>query len=281
MIHYGLTLSSVGELGSAADMAHLARLAEESGWDGFFLEDYILFWNNDAWPNYDLWIALAAMAIHTKRITLGTMVTPLNRRRPWKLAREALTLDQLSQGRLVLGIGLGNKNDKDFVKFGEATNSKKLNESLAILTGLLSGEPFSFSGDYFQLGEVQFVPKSVQQPRIPIWIGGGYPLPGPTERAIQYDGSCMYHVPADQQWVDMSPDDIHNLRERVRMTRGNAAADAYTIAVGGRMRGENLDEERAHIRAIEQAGANWWVEHVEVDAAHIMREKVARGPVRI
>src|SRR5919205_337694 len=113
-------------LGAVADpqtLGEMARLAEDAGWDGIFLEDYIVYQGRQDIPTYDPWVALAAMAVRTGRIHLGTEVTPLARRRPWKVAREAVTLDHLSGGRLVLGVGIGIDFWGEFTSFaGEAAN---------------------------------------------------------------------------------------------------------------------------------------------------------------
>jgi hypothetical protein len=124
MMKYGLTMASAGVAGEAHTMGKLAHIAEESGWDGIFLEDYIIWQSHADVPTYDPWITLAAMAIRTQRIRLGTMVTPIARRRPWKLAQELMTLDHLSNGWMILGVGLGDTGesiltDSSFANFGE------------------------------------------------------------------------------------------------------------------------------------------------------------------
>ena len=139
-MRYGLEISAAGACGDARTLADLAHLAEEVGWDGVFLEDYIIHYDPlYAWT-YDPWVALAAMALRTERIRLGTMVTPIARRRPWKLARELVTLDHLSGGRMILGVGLGDGAEQSFTHFGEVTDPKRraglLDESLTILAGL-------------------------------------------------------------------------------------------------------------------------------------------------
>ncbi len=115
------------------------------------------------------------MAMRTERIRLGITVTPLSRRRPWKLAREAVTLDHLSNGHVIVGVGLGNGADADFAGLGEITDTKQraaiVDESLDVIAGLWSGQPFSYEGQHFHLRDVTFLPTPVQQPRIPIWVG--------------------------------------------------------------------------------------------------------------
>lgn len=281
-MRYGLSMASAGAYGDARTLGELAHLAEESGWDGIFLEDYIIHWGEDR-NTYDPWIALAAMALRTERITLGITVTPLSRRRPWKLAREALTLDHLSHGRFVLGVGIGNGSDTDFVGFGEVTATKQragmVDEALDVIAGLWSGESFSYQGQHYQIQDVTFLPKPVQQPRIPIWIGGGYPLPGPLERAARWDGSCMYKFTGGGPWQDMTPDDIRRLRAFVDERRG--AGTPFEITVGGRERGEDWEQDRAHIAAVAEAGATWWGEHIPPSDLDVMRAAIARGPLRV
>ena len=146
-MQYGLTLPNVGPCGNARTLTVLAQEAEAAGWDGLFVWDcvHVAYDDPALRPMCDPWIALAAMATRTERVRLGTMVTPLARRRPWKLARETVTLDHLSHGRLILPVGLGAaKDDAGFYKVGEAmdlkTRAKLLDESLDILTGLWSGQ---------------------------------------------------------------------------------------------------------------------------------------------
>lgn len=281
-MRYGLSLASAGAYGDARTLGKLAQLAEESGWDGVFLEDYIIHWCEDH-ITFDPWIALAAMALRTERITLGMTVTPLSRRRPWKLAREAMTLDHLSNGRFVLGIGIGNGNDTDFTGFGEVTDAKAragmVDEAIEVIVGLWSGERFSYHGKHYQIQDVTFLPKPAQQPRIPIWVGGGYPLKGPLERAARWDGACLYKFTDGGPFADLTPDEVRDLRAFVEARR--TAATPFEITVGGRERGEDWERDRAYIAAIAEAGATWWGEHIPPGEIDVMREAIARGPLRI
>src|SRR5512146_2163827 len=178
---YGFVLPG-GDARTAADMA---QAAEEAGWDGFFVWDPV--WGIDPW------VALAAAAEHTRRIRLGTMITPLSRQRPWTLAGQTAALDNLSGGRVILAVGLGAV-DTGFAEFGEETDRKKraelLDEGLEIVSGLWRGQPFSFEGRHYHVRPTQFFapPPPVQKPRIPIWVVGAWPRPKSMGRALRWDG---------------------------------------------------------------------------------------------
>src|ERR1051326_62872 len=181
-LRYGLELPVGGLFCDVGFLAELAYLAERAGWDGVFLEDYIVHHIADDAPTCDPWVALAAMAVTTTCIRLGTTVTALSRRRPWKLARETVSIDHLSGGRLTLGVGLGDSADAGFSRVSEIrdarTRARRLDEALDVLVGLWSGETFSYRGDHFQIDEVRFQPPPQQRPRIPIWVGGNWPNKG-------------------------------------------------------------------------------------------------------
>jgi alkanesulfonate monooxygenase SsuD/methylene tetrahydromethanopterin reductase-like flavin-dependent oxidoreductase (luciferase family) len=187
---YAVSLPNGGASAHPRKLAEFARLAEASGWEAVFLEDYIIWQGHNEVPTYDPWVALAAMAVATESIRLGTMVTPVARRRPWKLAREAVTLDHLSAGRLILGIGVGETDiDTSFSRFGETTDLRQraaeTDEALELLARLWSGKEVTHAGAFYQLKAVRLLPKPLQKPRIPIWIGGVWPLKGPIRRALR------------------------------------------------------------------------------------------------
>ena len=143
----------------------------------------------------DPWIALTAMAMVTNRIKLGPMIIPLPRRRPWKLARESVTLDRLSQGRLILGMGIGSDSFfKEYSTYGESQDDKlhgaMLDEGLDVLVRLWSGVRVNYTGQHYQLHDALFLPTPLQRPRIPIWIAGFWPMKKPFRRAAQWDGFC-------------------------------------------------------------------------------------------
>jgi Luciferase-like monooxygenase len=273
-VQYGLALPTGGECGDPRLLVELAERAEASGWDGVFLEDYVCYQGDPAIPTCDTWVALAAMAMRTSRVRLGVEVVALARRRPWKVAREAAGIDQLSEGRMILGVGVGDAGDPGFGRFGEVTNDRqraeRVDEGLEILGGLWTGEPFSFQGAHYAIDEVTFLPKPVQEPRIPIWIGGGYPNPRAIERSLRWDGSCMYR----REGGHLVADDVRDLRLR-------AGDREWTISVGGQVRRDDWDEEREQIAAVAAAGADWWVEWTPPASRDDLRAVVERGPLRV
>lgn len=200
---YGLDLSAVGPCGDPNTMAQLARLAEDSGWDGVFLEDF------------------------------GELTSPKDR-------------------------------------------ARALDESLDVLAALWSGEPVTYHGRFVTVDDVQLPARPVQRPRIPIWVGGCAALPGPRQRALRWDGSCLYGAPPPT-WTDLNDEDVRDLKQDAR----EAGKDDFVVAVGGRPRHEDLGAEQEYVTSLAVAGADWWSEYVPpespVDAA---RALIAAGPIR-
>jgi len=160
--------------GDITTVLELAVAAEEAVWDGVFIPDCISIQTStmSARPAFDPWALLGAMAARTQRVKLGTIITPVSRRRPWKLASEAVTVDHLSSGRLILAVGLGAaEDDAGFAKVGEAmalkTRAERLDEGLAIIDGLWRGTPFTFHGQHFQVEEMIMLPPPVQHALAP------------------------------------------------------------------------------------------------------------------
>ena len=281
---YAICVVAAGEVDIHA-LAELAGLAEGAGWDGFFIEDYITHWMAPDAPTLDPWIALSAAALPTRTIRLGLAVTPLSRRRPWQVARQAVTLDHISNGRLIFGAGLGGQDPMNFDRYGEVVDFKEragiLNEALEVIAGLWSGEWFSYSGAHFKIDNVRMQPTPLQQPRIPIWIGGGYPNPGALHRAARWDGSILYKESHGKGWTDMSPEDVRALKTYVEAHRPADATLPYEICVGGRARLADWEQDRAHIRSIAEAGATWWCEFIEPTTLEKTHKGVLNGPLRI
>ena len=274
---YGFVLPC-GDARTAADFAYDA---EQAGWDGFFVWEPV--WGIDAW------VALTAAAMRTERIRLGTDLTPLSRMRPWKLASETATLDNLSNGRVILAVGLGAV-DTGFGEFGEVTDRKTraelLDEGLDILNGLWRGQPFSYDGKHYQIKPTEFMlpPPPVQQPRIPIWTVGAWPRPKSMQRVLRCDGILPCVIGDDRQMRDVTPDDIRAIKAFVEANR--AEPGPFDIVMEGETPGDNADQAAAIAGKWADAGATWWVETRwelprDAEGLKLVRERVLQGPPRV
>ncbi|HEY1642629.1 MAG TPA: LLM class flavin-dependent oxidoreductase [Streptosporangiaceae bacterium] len=250
-----------------AGLIELGVAAEQAGFDGFFLWDHIVFSNTgDGPPLADPWLVLAVIASRTSRIRLGTMITPVPRRRPWQLARETTTLDRLSGGRLTLGVGIGSPAYGDFGIFHEPQGAREradlLDEGLAVMAGLWTGERFSYAGQHYQLDPVRFSPTPVQRPRIPVWVGGVLPNTRPVDRAARWDGMVPIRF-AGGALETVSPGDIADCRARISAARPQrdqgSAADPYDLVVWAEVAGDPAVVPEI-ARPYQEAGATWWIE---------------------
>ena len=278
---YGINLPNFGWFGDIDTLVEIAVEAEDAGWDGFTIWDHVLVFKQEdmVLPFVDPWIALAAIACNTSKMKLSPIVTPLPRRRPWKVAREALTLDHLSKGRLILGVGIGAPPDVEFEYFGEESDAKtraqRLDESLDIITGLWTGKPFSYNGEHYHLNEMTFLPKPKQTPRIPIWVGGGIPHKTPFRRAARYDGV----VPVHSRWPEpVLPEDLDDVLEIVSSERGNL--DNYDIVICGETTGVDSQKDLEILAPWQERGVTWWLEDINGMRAEIdiLRERIRDGP---
>jgi alkanesulfonate monooxygenase SsuD/methylene tetrahydromethanopterin reductase-like flavin-dependent oxidoreductase (luciferase family) len=257
---YAIVTPNYGEYGYARVLADLAQRAEANGWDGFFTWDHINATFAEPEPMVDAWVALSAMAMATERIRIGTWVTPVARRRPWKLAREAASVDQLSGGRLTLGVGLGAPASAEYGAFGEDPDARvraqKLDEGLAVLGGLWSGEPFSFEGKHHRVSDVTFLPVPVQQPRIPVWVAGEWPHRAPFRRAARWDGVAP--LSANLEWDELiSVEDVRELVDFVSEQRGSL--DGFDVAITGPTPADPPAAAGLLLPYVE-AGMTWWLE---------------------
>ena len=275
---YGFIIPG-GDIHTVAD---LAAEAEAAGWDAAFYWDGI---NIQDMPMYDPWVTMAAMALRTRRVRLGAIVSPLSRRRPWKLARETVSLDHLSGGRLIVPVGLGALDDGGFGKVGEPTDRKTraelLDESLAILTGLWSGEPFQYDGKHYHLDTMTFLPQPVQSPRIPIWVVAMWPSERSMQRALRYDGLLPNVRGADGAPRDVTPDDIREMAAYVAEQRSQSTP--FDIVMEGETPGDDPAQAAAIVRPFAEAGATWWNESrwgAMSDVA-LVRTRIQQGPPRI
>jgi hypothetical protein len=228
-VKFSVTVGAVGVGRDPRGLAELARVVEGSGWDGLFLEDYLVYQGDTTQPTYDPWICLAGMAMATERIRIGTTVTPLPRRRPWKVAAEAVALDHLSGGRMILGVGIGDPGDPFLENHSPRVLAEMLDEGLTIIDQLWTGQPVSFSGKHYTLTDAQLTARPVQRPRIPIWVGGNFLVPAVRRRILRWDGSCAYKGGTDAP-QQITPGDVRELLAQrsldVKVSGGDPAAFA-------------------------------------------------------
>jgi len=277
-VKYGFVLP----FGDAKVAAESAALAEKSGWDGFFVWEPV--WGMDAW------VSLAAAAMVTEKIRLGTMLTPIARMRPWKLASETVTLDHLSKGRLILSIGLGATDI--YQGFPEET-SRKLraeltDEGLDILTGLWKGAPFRYQGKHYQLDIPKkpvgpaYPPSPLQKPRIPIWMVGAWNKQKSMQRALRYDGLLPNIIDSSGK-VPMqpaTPQEIFEIREFIRETQ--AAPAGYDIVVEGKTPGDDPIASAQIVREYHEAGATWWIEALwSSEQKGDFFDRIVQGPPKV
>jgi hypothetical protein len=288
---FGLYVPPFGEYASARVLAELAKEAEDAGWDGFFTWDHLAFHWITA-PLVDVWIACSAIAMNTTRIRFGPLVTPLARRRPWKVARETVSLDHLSGGRLVFGVGLGG-GPADNEAFGEPSEPKelagRLDEGLEVLSGLWTGETFHHEGRYYAVKETRFLPSPLQSPRIPIWVASYWPTnakqAGPFRRAARWDG--IFPLSRDEEAL-LTPADIHDIIACVRRYR--VTEEPFDVIHTGVTPGADPARAAEQVAPFAKAGATWWLENVNPFSYgwrmqgpwpfEAMRERILQGPPR-
>ena len=279
---YGLVLPLSGIDGNIEKLVEFAYIAEQEGWEGLFLEDYIMYWGQMNTPTYDPWLTLTAIALRTQKMRLGITVTPMSRRRPWKLVKECVTLDHLSNGRVILGFGLGDEQDKSFSGFGEVIDARQraemLDEGLDILNGLMSGQSINYQGKHYQVNNISLFPKPVQEPRIPIWIGGFWPRKAPALRAARWDGFCPARLHDENGNGYIKPSDIRDIKAFIAEHRTSSAP--FDLVVGGNSPGDDHAKAHAHVEAFIEAGATWWIEFVlpGVGEADEALARIKQGP---
>jgi alkanesulfonate monooxygenase SsuD/methylene tetrahydromethanopterin reductase-like flavin-dependent oxidoreductase (luciferase family) len=276
-----LSVPNFGDFGDPHALVSLALTAEAAGWDAVFVWDHIQA-GHWAGPVADPWVSMAAMAAATDRLIVGPMVTPLPRRRPAKLAREAVTLDHLSRGRLILGVGIGWPPREDFANFGDAADDRvraaQLDEGLRVLTGLWSGERFDHRGEHYTVVDARFLPTPHRQPRIPIWVGGMWPHRAAFRRAARWDGVYPIMVDEADGFAPMTPGDFAEVVAYVASHREPGLP--FDAAAGG----STLDDPDPARTVVcwAEAGATWWIENVPFPTRPVAEffAYVAGGPPR-
>ncbi len=237
-------------------VADAALAAERAGWDGVYVWETIWGW--------EAWVSLAAAATVTERIRLGTMLTPLSRRKPWELASQALSVDHLSGGRLTLSVGLGAV-DTGFAAFGEETDRRRraelLDEGLDIVTGLWAGQPFRYDGTHYHVRPTDFLtpPPTVQQPRIPIWVVGAWRREKSMARVLRYDGILPNVFDPDGRAKEAGLADVRALTRWVAERRPPEAGP-FDVVVEGETPAGDPQAAADTVRPWAEAGATWWIE---------------------
>ncbi len=281
-MRFGLDVPATGEFADPRALAALAAEAEAAGWDGFFVWD-VLLGRDEGVSVADPWIALTAVALTTSQMRIGPLASPLARHRPWVVARQIATLDHLSGGRVALAAGLGS-NPRDFAAFGEpddpVTRARALDESLDVVAGLLNGERFSYQGERYTVDAVTLSPRPIQEPRVPVWVAGGWPHRAPFRRAARWDGVCVksWHQTKREP---LSAEDFracaaYTLEQRRELGR----TGPFDLIASGESPADP-DAAANAIRPYREAGATWWVEEGLGWALDEFRARVLAGPPRL
>lgn len=274
--------------GDARTASDFAREAERAGWDGFFVWEGV--WAEDAW------VMLAACAMTTEKIRIGTLLTPPTRRRPHKLASETASVDRLSNGRLILSVGLGAPHENSgWEEFGEITARKiraeRMDESLEILTRLWKGEPFEYSGKHFRAKTPIFSqpPPPVQNPHIPIWVVGAVNREKSLRRVLKYDGLLPTLV-ADKG--DTTPEGggsftPEQLRAAVDWILARREVETpLDVIVENQTPGDNPKKAQQILRPWADAGATWHIESMwdtmgAADGQQQVLKRIRQGPPQV
>jgi alkanesulfonate monooxygenase SsuD/methylene tetrahydromethanopterin reductase-like flavin-dependent oxidoreductase (luciferase family) len=261
-MRYGVSMPMIGDPAALVD---LAMSAEQAGWDGFFLWDHVQLDAITRPEVHDPWVLLGGIAARTRQLRLGTLVTPVPRRRPWKLAREVVTLDHLSGGRAILGVGLGVPADIEYGAFGEATDARThaamLDEALPLLDAFFRGEAVEHDGEHYHV-HAHLNPPALQEPRPPIWVAASLGRRRPLERARRWDG--IFPVNAG------GPLTSAELAELVKALDPPPGFDVVALL--------GPDES---VDALAKAGATWLIDGPPQEEAFAeVRARVALGPPR-
>ena len=278
-MRFGLNVGNFGWAGDVEVLLEIAVAAEESGWDGFFLWDHVNM-PGVGGRHADPWIALGVIASRTRTLQLGPMITPLPRRRPAKLAQEILTLDALSGGRFILGVGNGTGEASEYEDLGEEADlrvrAEMLDEGLDVLQGLLSDEHVSVEGRHFRTHTKGFGPPASGR-EIPIWVAATWPNKRPLRRALRFDGIAPVLHPNSRP---LQPEHMREIASLVANERESTRPfDLVVTAIGVP---EEMGEARKHAAAFEDAGATWYhaVCYPLMDTKDEFLERVRRGPPR-
>lgn len=277
---FAINIPNYSHFSNPDNIVSFAKEVEASGWDGLFIWDHL-----QLYPKYfrgmnfiDPYVAMTLIAYESSKLILGPYITPLSRRRPWQVYRQLVSIDHISKGRAMLGVGLGTPAEFDFAAFGDADVNKiraeLLDEGLEIIHLLSSGEEISYQGKHYQLSKVQLLPKPYNG-FIPIYIAGQWPNKPPFRRGARYNGI----LPISNNWPEtLSPDEIATISEYITQFRDST--QPFEVFAGGTSVGKSRDERRELIEAYAKAGATWWCEDMDTwgfEFAELL-DRVREGP---
>ncbi|AHH96591.1 LLM class flavin-dependent oxidoreductase [Kutzneria albida] len=286
-MRYSINVPNFGDFADARALASLAATAEQAGWDALFVWDHVVHVKSRRQTFADPWLLLTAAALATSRIRLGTLVTPVGRRRPHQLARQVSTLDQISAGRTIFGAGLGAPVEDEYGSFGEPTDpvviAELLDEGLELLDRYWAGETVTHQGRHHQVHEVSLLPTPVQRPRVPVWIAGYWPNRRPMRRAARWDGVVPLFASAGHGWTP-PVEEVRELAGYVHSHRAEQSDRPFDVVVGG-ISPTDPAQARDLIGPLAEAGATWWDERRPIDEhigelAPVLR-RVEQGPPKL
>ncbi|MEU5291342.1 LLM class flavin-dependent oxidoreductase [Streptomyces umbrinus] len=262
-MRFSVNIPNFGDFADPRTVAKVAAAAEQAGWDGLFVWDHVLHRKHEDRPFGDPWMLLTAAALATSRIRLGTLVTPVARRRPQQLARQVATLDAVSGGRVTFAAGLGGPVEDEYASFGDTTDPKvlaeRLDEGLDLLERYWSGKPVNHDGRHHQVRDVTLLPATVHRPRPPVWVAGFWPNRPPMRRAARWDGVVPLFTEARHGHVP-PVDQVRDLVAYVRKQREDRSGTPFEIVLGGATPGDDAARTRDLIGPLAEAGATWWDE---------------------
>ena len=289
-MNFGVTLPNLGVGDDPNVIVDLAVEAEQSGWDGVFVWDtpYASDVDDAVQETFDAWALMTAIALRTERVQIGTMITPLAWRRPWEVARQAMTLDRLSNGRFVLSVGLGwVPKEGLFVDeiTDRRTRAEMLDEGLEILDRCWKGERFSFHGKHYNVDDMLFLPRPTRP--IPIWVVGAWhrdsekwPVKRSMRRALGSDGVLPTIFDNTGNIYETTPDDVRAMTEWIRAER----PEFFDVICEGDGDTNDTNTDPATVSLWRDAGATWWLEGVYWSMYRHpgdpgpMRERIRQGP---
>lgn len=271
---YGFVLS----YGEPHQILEMAKAAEAAGWDGVFTWDGV---SMGASSTYDPWAMMAALATVTESVTIGAMILPLARRRPWVVAKQAVTVDRLSNGRLVIPVALGVTDDRAFSGVNTDSPNRKdraerLDECLEIIRLSESGDEFSYDGKHYQIDRMQLQPTPVQG-HIPVWAVGAWPREKSMARPLKHDGMIVVDMsPGHDPFEQLSPEVVAETTAWIRDHRENV--EAFDIVTEGKTESAT---DTDYVGRLREAGATWFIESrwdTETDTPESLMKRIQAGP---